>query len=328
MRRIAGAAGLFAAALFVLAAAVLPAEGTQEAAFPSREVEIMVPWAAGGATDIVFRTFTSVIPKYLGQQIIIVNKPGGAAVPGYAEALTKSNDGHYLVAWATPSLTITHMSQTPYDYTTFEPVMNIVTAPVWILVPESSPFRTLTDLVAEARRRPGQVNVGNAGAGGGTHMILLAFERAAGVQFNHVPHAGGGPTVLAGVAGQVDAIVVGPPEGVPQLENGQLRCLGIFSEERLPMFPDYATAREQGIEFAMGQWRGLAVPKGTDPAKIVRLHDAFKAAMEDPEFVRLADQAGLVLDYRDTESFGKLVAAENELYKTIVQTNKLGDKYQ
>ena len=324
----AGAVGLFAAALFVLAATVLPAEGTKEEVFPSREIEIMVPWAAGGATDVVFRTFTSVIPKYLGQQIIIVNKPGGAAVPGYAEALTKSNDGHYMVAWATPSITITHMSETPYDYTTFEPVLNIVTAPVWILVPANSPFKSLTDLVAEAKRRPGQVNVGNAGAGGGTHMVMLAFERAAGAQFNHVPHAGGGPTVLAGVAGQVDAIVVGPPEGVPQLENGQLRCLGIFSEERRAQFPNYATAREQGIDFAMGQWRGLAVPKGTDPAKIAKLHDAFKAAMADPEFIKLADQAGLVLDYRDTESFRKLVAAEDELYKTIVQVNKLGDKYK
>ncbi len=320
---------LIAAAVFcVLAAAVLMADGTKEAKFPEREIEIMVPWGAGGATDVTFRSFSGVIQKYLGVPMIITNKPGGAAVPGYVEAMTKSADGHYLVAWATPSITVTHMQNTPYDSTTFEPVLNIVTAPVWFLVPANSPYKNLADLVADAKKRPGMINLGNAGTGGGTHMIALAFESAAGVKFNHVPHAGGGPTVTAAVAGQVDVITVGPPEGVPQLASGQLRCLGVFSDQRLEKFPDYPTAKELGIPFSMGQWRGLAVPKGTDPRKIKVLHDAFKAAMADPEFLAIAAKSGLLLDYRDTASFRKLVQEQNEIYKTIVQSNKLGDKYK
>ncbi len=320
---------LLAAALFcVLAAAALVADGTKEAKFPEREIEIMVPWGAGGATDVTFRAFSGVIQKYLGVPMIITNKPGGAAVPGYVEAMTKSADGHYLVAWATPSITVTHMQNTPYDSTTFEPVLNIVTAPVWFLVPANSPYKNLADLVADAKKRPGMINLGNAGTGGGTHMIALAFESAAGVKFNHVPHAGGGPTVTAAVAGQVDVITVGPPEGVPQIQGGQLRCLGVFSDKRLEQFPDVPTAKELGINFSMGQWRGLAVPKGTDPRKIKVLHDAFKAAMADPEFLAIAEKSGLLLDYRDTASFRKLIQEQNEVYKTIVQTNKLGDKYK
>jgi len=124
------------------------AEGKQEEKFPSREVEIMVAWAAGGATDIVFRTFSPVIPKYLGVPIIITNKPGGAAVPGYVEAMTKKPDGHYIVAWCTASITVTHMQETPYDATTFEPIINISTAPVWFLAPANSPYKDLRDLVA------------------------------------------------------------------------------------------------------------------------------------------------------------------------------------
>jgi tripartite-type tricarboxylate transporter receptor subunit TctC len=315
-------------ALCVLSAVGLNAEGQKEAKFPEREIEVMVPWAAGGATDVTFRVFSGVIQKYLGVPMLITNKPGGAAVPGYVEAMTKKNDGHYLVAWATPSITVTHMQNTPYDANTFEPVLNIVNAPVWFLAPVNSPYKDLKDLVAAAKANPGKISLGNAGAGGGTHMIALAFCSAAGATFNHVPHAGGGPTVTAAVAGQVDVITVGPPEGVPQLLNGQLKCLGVFSEKRLVEFPDYPTAMEQGFNFSMGQWRGLAVPKGTDPARIKILHDAFKKAMDDPEFLALAKKSGLILDYRDTESFKKLVQQENDYYMKVVKENKLGDKYK
>jgi tripartite-type tricarboxylate transporter receptor subunit TctC len=318
----------FAFALLVLAVFAAVGAGAQARKFPEREVEIMVPWAAGGATDITFRVFTTVIQKYLGAPILITNKPGGAAVPGYVEAMTKKNDGHYLVAWATPSITVTHMQNTPYGATTFEPIINIVTAPVWFLAPANSPYNNLKDLVEDARKRPGQINLGNAGAGGGTHMIAMAFESEVGVKFNHVPHAGGGPTVTAAVAGQVDVITVGPPEGVPQLLGGQLKCLGVFSESRLEQFPSYPTALEFGYNFSMGQWRGLAAPKGTDPARIKVIHDAFKAAMADPEFLALAEKSGLILDYLDTESFRKLVLKEDQNYMNVVKSNKLGSKYK
>jgi tripartite-type tricarboxylate transporter receptor subunit TctC len=99
------------------------------AEYPEREIELMVPWAVGGSTDIMFRTFLAVLPKYLKAPVIIVNRPGGGAVPGYAEAMQKKPDGYYFVAWATPSITKTHMSATPYDYQTFEPVINLSNAP-------------------------------------------------------------------------------------------------------------------------------------------------------------------------------------------------------
>ncbi|MFA5851696.1 MAG: tripartite tricarboxylate transporter substrate binding protein [Spirochaetales bacterium] len=322
MKRVA----LFVSTFFLLAALCVGAQ-TKNVKFPEREIEIMVPWAAGGATDVMARIFAPVIQKYLGVPILITNKPGGAAVPGYVEAMTKKNDGYYIVAWATPSITVTHMQKTPYDANSFEPIIDVVMAPVWFLAPANSPYKNLKDLVDDAKKRPGMVNLGNAGAGGGTHMIALAFESAAGVKFNHVPYSGGGPAVTAAVAGQVDAITCGPPEGVPQLAAGQLKCLGIFAESRLKEFPNYPTAMELGYDFAMGQWRGLAALKGTDPARIKILHDAFKAAMEDPEFIKLAAQSGLLLDYRNTEDFRKLIQKEDAYYLKVVKENKLGSKY-
>ncbi|UCF96671.1 MAG: tripartite tricarboxylate transporter substrate binding protein [Spirochaetaceae bacterium] len=307
---------------------VLFAEAQREEVYPSREIELMVPWSVGGSTDIVFRTFQMVLPKYLKAPVIVVNRPGGGAVPGYTEAMGKKPDGYYYLAWATPSITKVHMSKCPYDSFTFEPVINLVSAPCWVLVPASSPYQTLKDLLDDARRRPGQVNMGNAGAGGGTHMIILAFEKAAGVKFNHVPHAGGGPTVVAAVGAHVDAINVSPPEGVPQLEGGQLRCLAVFSTERLEAFPDYPTAIEQGVDFSLGQWRGIAAVKGTDPIQIKVVHDAFKACMEDEDFKVLANKAGILLDYKGTSEFKQWVVEQDKLYEEIVKSNKLGDRYQ
>lgn len=296
--------------------------------FPSREIELMIPWSVGGATDISFRTFLSVLPKYLKVPVVIVNIPGGGAVPGYAEAMTKKPDGYYIVAWATPSITKTHMSVTPYDYKTFTPIINLTNAPCWIMVPANSPYQTLTDLVNAAKKQPGNVTMGNAGAGGGTHMIALAFEKKAGVSFNHVPFQGGGPALVGAMGGHVDSVIVSPPEGVAQLQSGDLRCVAVFAEERLEGFPDVPTAKEQGVDFALGQWRGLAAPRGTDSARIKVIHDAFKATMEDPDFIKLAKNAGIILDYKGTEEFTKFVEEQNEFYKELIIANKLGDKYK
>lgn len=315
--------------LFALISFVLGfSESQTQEVYPSREIELMIPWSVGGATDIVFRTFISVLPKYLKVPVIIVNRPGGGAVPGYAEAMKKKPDGYYILAWITASITKTHMSVTPYDYQTFDPIINVVNAPCWILVPKDSPFQTLDDLVEAARKKPGYVNLGNAGAGGGTHMIALAFEKAAGIKLNHVPYKGGGPAIVGVVGAHVDALNVSPPEGIAQLEAGELRCLAIFSEKRLNEFPDYPTAIEQGIDFTLSQWRGLAAPKGTDPAKIKVIHDAFKATMEDPDFLKLAGRAGILLEYRGTEEFTKWVEEQDEFYKDLIITSKLGDKYK
>jgi tripartite-type tricarboxylate transporter receptor subunit TctC len=296
--------------------------------YPSREIELMIPWGVGGATDTVFRTFLNVLPKYLSAPVIIVNRPGGGAVPGYTEAMKKRPDGYYCLGWITASLTKTHMSTVPYDYLTFDPVIMMVNTPCWILVPSNSPFKNINDLIAAARAKPGQVTLGNAGAGGGTHIIALAFEKAAGVQFNHVPHKGGGPTVVNTVGGHIDAANLSPPEGVPQIAAGQLRCLAVFSNERMKDFPDISTAKEQGLDFVLGQWRGLAVPKGTPADKVKVLHDAFKATMDDPDLQELAEKGGITLEYKGTQDFRKHIADENEFYKKLIIENKLGTRYK
>lgn len=295
--------------------------------YPSREVELMVPWSVGGSTDTVFRTFSTLIHKHLGAPMIIVNRPGGGAVPGYAEAMKKKNDGYYMLAWATPSLTKTHMSKTPYDYKTFDPVILVVENPCWILVPKDSPFNNLKDLIDAAKANPGKISIGNGGAGGGTHLVALAFENDVGIKLLHVPFKGGAPSIVSAVGGHIKSVMCSAPEGVPQITGGGLKALGVFAEKRLADFPDISTAKEQGIDFVMGMWRGVAVPKGTDPAIIKKLHDAFKATMEDKDFKKLARKAGIQLKYMNTKDFEAFIDQQNDYYMNIIKTKKLGDRY-
>jgi tripartite-type tricarboxylate transporter receptor subunit TctC len=164
--------------------------------------------------------------------------------------------------------------------------------------------------------------VGNSGAGGGVHLIALAFEKAAGVKFNHIPFAGGGPSVTALLGGHIHAVSVSPPEGIPHVKAGKLRIIALFSEKRMADFPNVPTVREQGVNFTMGQWRGLAAPKGTPPDVIKKLHDSFKQGMEDPAFVKNAADMSVTLAYVGPADFAKLMAQDHERYGKLVEEIK------
>ena len=166
------------------------------------------------------------------------------------------------------------------------------------------------------------ISVGNSGAGGGVHLIAMAFEKAMGVKFNHIPFSGGGPSVTALLGGHVNAVSVSPPEGISQVQAGKLRIIALFSEERFDMFPDIPTCKEQGVNFAMGQWRGLVAPKGTPPDVIQKLHDAFKKGMDDPVFKKNAKDMAVNLSYMSSSDLGKTMADDHEFYGKLVKEIK------
>ena len=162
--------------------------------YPSKPVEIIVSWAAGGATDVLFRAVGAVFPKYANNQPLIVkNIPGGGAAIGYTEAMKAKGDGYGIVATATPMITKIHMSNVKFSATTFAPVIMIADNPCFLLVHKDSPYKDVRDYIADAKKRPGQINMGNAGAGGGYHLASLAFQSFSGIKLNHIPFEGGGP---------------------------------------------------------------------------------------------------------------------------------------
>ncbi|MCL4798842.1 MAG: tripartite tricarboxylate transporter substrate binding protein [Burkholderiales bacterium] len=302
--------------MFVVLGLGLAAPGLAQ--FPTKEVQIIVPYAAGGATDLVFRALAASSQKHLGKAVVVVNKPGGGGAVGVTEAMRAKPDGYTLVTAITPLTILPHQVKTAFTYRDFEPVINVVQDPAMFQVRADAPWQDLKAFLDYARANPGLITVGNSGAGGGVHLIALAFEKAAGVRLNHIPFAGGGPSVTALLGGHVNAVVVSPPEGIAHVKAGKLRIIALFSEQRMSDFPNVPTVREQGVDFGMGQWRGLAAPKGTPPAVIKTLHDAFKKGMEDPTFVKNATDMSVTLSYLGPEEFGKLIAADDQRFAKLV----------
>ena len=292
------------------------------AEFPTKEVQIIIPWAAGGATDLIFRALAATTGKYLGKAVIVVNRPGGAGAVGYTEAAQAKPDGYTLVSAITPLTILPHQVKTAFTYKSFEPVINVVDDPSMFLVRSDAPWKSLKEFLDYAKKNPDMITVGNSGAGGGVHLVALAFERTAGVKFNHIPFAGGGPSVTALLGGHVNAVSVSPPEGIEHVKAGKLKIIALFSEKRFEMFPDVPTVKEQGVDFAMGMWRGLVAPKGTLPDVIKKLHDAFKQGMNDPVFKKNAKDMAVNLSYLGPEAFGKLMAHNDEFYGKLVREIK------
>jgi tripartite-type tricarboxylate transporter receptor subunit TctC len=302
----------------VCLAAGLGISGPGLAQFPAKEVSIVIPYAAGGATDLVFRALAASSGKYLGRAVVVVNKPGGGGAVGVTDVQGAKPDGYTLLSAITPLTILPHQVKTTFTYRDFEPIINVVQDPVMFQVRAEAPWKTLKEFLDYAKANPGFITVGNSGAGGGVHLIALAFEKAAGVQFNHIPFAGGGPSVTALLGGHINAVSVSPPEGIPQVKAGKLRIIALFSEQRMADFPNVATVREQGVNFAMSQWRGLAAPKGTPAPVIKTLHDAFKRGMEDPAFIKNATDMSVALAYIGPADFGKLMAADHERFGKLV----------
>lgn len=297
--------------------------------YPSKPVEIIVSWAAGGATDIIFRAVAAVFPRYANnQQMIVKNIPGGGAAIGYTEAMKAKGDGYNTVAVATPMITKIHMSNVKFSATTFAPVAQISDNACYLLVHKDSPYKDLRDYIADAKKRPGQINMGNAGAGGGYHMASLAFQNFVGIKLNHIPFEGGGPSITALMGKHVDSIIVSAPEGVPQALAGNLKLLGVFGDERLEKFNQVPTAKELGINFNIGMWRGVAVPKDTPPAIQAQLHDILKKCLADADFKKKCQELSVQLMYKGPQDFEKFILSEDARYKELIIKEKLGDRYK
>ncbi len=290
--------------------------------FPEKEVQIIIPWAPGGATDLVFRAVAAATAKHLGQAVVVVNRAGGGGAVGYTEGAQAKPDGYTLTAAVTPLTILPHQVKTAFTYKNFDPIINVVSDPSMFLVRAEAPWKTMKEFLEQARKNPDMISVGNSGAGGGVHLVALAFEKAAGVKFNHIPFSGGGPSVTALLGGHINAVSVSPPEGISQIQAGKLRIVALFAEKRLDMFPAVPTVKEQGVNFEMGMWRGLAAPKGTPPAVIQKLHDAFKKGMEDAGFMKNAKDMAVNLEYLSPGDFGKKMAEDHEFYGKLVKEVK------
>lgn len=283
--------------------------------FPSKPVEIVVPFDPGGAVDTTIRLLTQYSAAKLGGSFVVVNKPGGGAVIGQTEVATAQPDGYKLLA-ATSSLVSNTITKTvTYTIDSFEPVIMYCFDPEVLIVPANSPFKNLKDVIEAGKARP--LIHSTPGASTAHHIAGLIFTDMTGCRFDYVHTTGGSAQVLQ-LAGEHAEIGMGVYGSVQSLvEQGKLRIIAIASEKRVSNLPDVPTFKEQGVDLLYGAWRGVAAPKGTPKEIINKLHEALKAGFDNPEFQDKMAKAGYPTEYRGPEDFRRYIQNDYKDLKKI-----------
>jgi len=284
----------------------LPA-GAQEP-FPSRPLQIVVPFPPGGVADLHARPLAPVLERILKQPVAVVNKSGAAGAVGMQFVATSKPDGYTLLL-ALSSISIIpevdRLFGRPPAYTREQlaPIALLSADPTVLVVRAASPWKTVADLVADARRRPDAVTFSSSGVYGTLHMAMELFAHAAGVKLRHVPYAGGGPAMTALLGGHVDALASGPSVAIPHLKAGTLRALAAWGDKRLAALPEVPNLKELGYDAEFYIWAGLFVPKATPPAITRLLRDTARQAVADPEFKSAMAKLETPIHYLDAEEF-------------------------
>jgi len=292
----------------------------QEPQFPQRgPLEITVLFPAGSSADVTARMLAAGMEKNLGQRVLVVNRPGAGGAIGYKHVASQKPDGYSLV-WNSNSISTTfHSGQLGFDYRTFDAVARALSESVVVAVRTDAPWRTLKDLVADAKAKPKTISVGHSGVGSHTHISLAALVGAAGVDVNEVPFAAAQvvPSVLGG---HVNAVVQFPAALAAPMKQGQIRLLVALTQNRDPAWPEVPTARELGFDVALDAWRGIAVPRGTPRQVISALEGSIRSTVTSPEFVKAAENVGVRPAFLPADEFSALVAKEDSELSRLMQT--------
>jgi tripartite-type tricarboxylate transporter receptor subunit TctC len=290
--------------------------------FPSKPIRILVGYTAGGAVDAVARAVGLRMSTILGQPVIVENKPGAGTNIAVKTLTTSPPDGYTLLLAANalavnPSL----FQPAPYDLDRdFTPISLVGRVPVVFTVREDSDIKTLAQLVAAAKARPGGITVATPGNGSTPHLAMELFQHTAGLSLRHVPYKGGAPALTDVLGGHVDVVAVNALEALPLAKAGRLRVLAVMSSERSAVLPGVPTVAESGYPgFEASVWYGLVAPAGLPKPVQARLHEAVQKAIESSEVRDLLATAGGVPLPGPSEQFDKLLKSDAARYGKLIR---------
>lgn len=306
--------------LVLLLGAVLALSAqAQETPFPQRApIEITCLFPAGSSADVTARMLAEGMSRHLGQRVLVVNRPGAGGAIGYKYVASQTPDGYSLV-WNSNSISTSHHSgQLPFDYRSFDAVARALSESVVVAVRSDAKWKSLKDLVADAKGKPKEISVGHSGIGSHTHISLAALVHAAGVEVNEVPFAAA-QVVPSVVGGHVNAVVQFPGALAAPMKQGQLRLLAALTQNRDPAWPDVPTAREQGFDAALDAWRGIAVPAGTPKKVIGMLEESIRRTVQSPEFAKASANLGVRPAFLPAREFSDLISKEDAVLSRLMQ---------
>ncbi len=309
-----GVKSKYMALLWVTAA--LTAAHAQD--FPSKPIELVVAFSAGGGSDAVGRGLADSASRAMPQPMIVINKPGATGTIGFAEGANAKPDG-YKVTMISPELLITqHLGIGKVSYRDFRPIGRFNEDPCTVAVQTKSQFTSLESFTAFAKANPSKINVANSGAGSIYHVCAAAIEEKLGLKFNHIPYLGSGPTINALMGDQVDAVVISPTEVNSFVQAGKVRLLAVMSKERAKGFENVPTFRERNIDLVMSTWRGLAVPKATPDDVVGKLGAMLVKINADPGYQAMLDKQFMGRMLENREDFAEFLKQDDERYKRLV----------
>jgi len=278
--------------------------------FPARPVQLMVAYPAGGSTDVAARIVAAIAEKQLGQTIVVVNRGGAGGQVGWTDMSRARPDGYYMGFINLPALNTVILDperKAAFKADTFVPIINQVLDPGIIWVKADSPYKSLKDLLAAAKRTPNKISAGTTGILSDDHLAILMMEEAApGAVFRIVHFEGGAPQLTAVLGGHLDVAFDNVGTVFRRIRSGELRALAVMDTQRSRFIPDVPTMPELGYPTVISSsTRGIAAPKGTPAPVVKKLQQVLKQAMDDPEHVKKMDEAGLTLRIMIGEEYAK-----------------------
>lgn len=304
--------------------ALAPQAWAQPAPYPNKPIRIVVGFAPGGAADYVARSMSEAFSKAMGQTVIVENKPGnGSSIA--AEIVAKAPADGYTLMIASPSAISVNPSLNPkltYKPSDFIPVTKMTTSPLVLAVNPASSIRSVSDLIAEAKKDPGKLNYSTSGNGSAPHLGAALFSLLTNTQMTHVPYRGGSFAITSVMAGETQLTFGTSPSVLPQASAGKLRALAVSTRERSVLVPDLPGMREAGLpEYNIEFWYGMFVPVGTPPAVVKTVYDAVRTAMQQPSVKAALEREGTEVSLSSSpEQFSSFLTEDSKFWVNLVKT--------
>lgn len=293
--------------------------------YPSRPVRLIVPYSAGGATDIVARIVAQKLPDFLGQQVVVDNRPGAGGLIGTDTVAKAAPDGYTLLTASTPHVILPHLHKNlPFDaLKDFAPIMQFGDAPYALTVHPSLGVSSVKELIALAQKQPGVINYASSGNGGAQHMFAALFASMAKVNMVHIPYKGSGPARADLLGGQVKVGMLGIASVLPNHKAGQVRILAVSSARRAQEIPDIPSIGETLKGYDASLWQGLAVPRGTPAAVIERIQRDVRKTLELADVKTAFDRSGTYIAVTNAKVFGDLMKTDFDKWGRVAREIKL-----
>lgn len=307
--------------MFAVWAASCPLANAQP--YPSKPIRIIAPSGAGGPVDVICRAVSQGLAEVLGQQIVVENRVGAAGLIGTEIVVKSAPDGYTLLfGFSGPLAIVPNLNpNTPYDpHKDLVAISQVAAAPYVLLVHPSVPAKSVKQLVALAKSRPGKMNFGSGGTGVGIHMAGELFKVAGGMNILHVPYKGAAPAMTALMSGEVDMMFNGMSPAIPHIRSGRVRALAVGGAKRSSLLPELPTVREAaGFEFNTEGWYGVLAPRGTPPAIVTRLHEAIVRALASPELKGTLTKMAVETVASSPADFARQIREESAIWAKVIK---------